>query len=213
MDNFLEKLKKSNKIVFYALLIITLPIILLFLFKDIVLKLIASSAETLVKKAREKDRQLKDSQDMANDEANRHKKRADELNEAAKQAQKNEEEDWHKKGSAAAGIIALILGLSVVGFELYNAYINHVPRLKKGQCIFFNLNEAKRIFSKESQIIIPVLGLVSESDPLNGEYVIINLSSEVFVRGVQFNLSYFEERRLKKIKKIDNCFGGIESEK
>lgn len=208
----LKELYEKNKILFYILVIVGLPLLILIAFKDIILKIIAGSANKLVTETKQKNEVLKAEQDKANSEANAHKEKADKLEAQANQAQKEDDSDWHKKGKVSLGVLAAIIGTAVVSFELYSAFINHVPRLKETQCVLFDLNEAKRLFPKETRIQIPVFGVVVKSDPIKGEYLIQSIFSQVMPLGAVFSLDYAEERRLTTIQKADTCEKLLEGE-
>jgi len=208
----LKELYEKNKLLFSLVIVIAAPLLLLILFKDLLLKMIAGSADKLVTETKQKDEALKAEQDKANVEANAHKEKADSLGAQADQAQKDDDADWHKKGSIKLGALAALIGAFVVGLELYFAFINHVPRLKEEQCVFFDLNEAKRLFPKEMGIQIPVFGVVAKSDFVKGEYLIQSIMSPVVEPGAFFTLAYAEERRLTSIEKADTCEKLLESE-
>lgn len=88
------KLWQDNKILFFLLL----PIILLILFKDIIITLIASGAHKNIDAAAEKDDKLKSDAQKHNVEAEIHKERAKEIENKIKN--NNERDiplDWNKR--------------------------------------------------------------------------------------------------------------------
>lgn len=79
----------KNKILFF----IIIPLIILVKFRDILIQLIVSSAKRLMKETREKDAQLRNEANAANQQANDLVKKAD----AADDNKPPVDEDWHKK--------------------------------------------------------------------------------------------------------------------
>lgn len=91
MDNFFSNLWKNNKILFFILI----PLVVVWFFKDLILKLIVGVANKELQNAKEKDSSIKQEQDKANDAADAHKANSDKLEQDIGKI--SEDEEWHKK--------------------------------------------------------------------------------------------------------------------
>jgi hypothetical protein len=91
MDNFISNLWKNNKIFFFILL----PLVIIWFFKDLILKLIVGVSNKELDSANKADTKLQQEQNKINDQANVHKANADKLEYKIKNI--SEDEEWHKK--------------------------------------------------------------------------------------------------------------------
>jgi hypothetical protein len=91
MDNFISNLWKNNKIFFFILL----PLVIIWFFKDLILKLIVGVSNKELDNANKADAKLQQEQNKINDQANVHKANADKLEDKIKNI--SEDEEWHKK--------------------------------------------------------------------------------------------------------------------
>lgn len=91
MDSFISNLWKNNKFLFFILI----PLVIIWFFKDILLKLIVGVANKELDSTKEKNSNLKQEQDKMNDTANLHRANADKLEQDINNISENEE--WHKK--------------------------------------------------------------------------------------------------------------------
>jgi hypothetical protein len=91
MDNFISNLWKNNKIFFFILL----PLVIIWFFKDLILKLIVAVSNKELDSANKADAKLQQEQNKINDQANVHKANADKLEDKIKNI--SEDEEWHKK--------------------------------------------------------------------------------------------------------------------
>jgi uncharacterized protein YlxW (UPF0749 family) len=91
MDNFISNLWKNNKIFFFILL----PLVIIWFFKDLILKLIVGVSNKELDSTKKADAKLQQEQNKINDQANAHKANADKLENEIKNI--SEDEEWHKK--------------------------------------------------------------------------------------------------------------------
>lgn len=92
MDEKIKKLWAENKLVFFLLL----PLIILFVFRDVVLAILTGSARKISQETAKKDADFKSQQDAANLEADRLRKEADEAGKEKPNVGEDWNKDWHK---------------------------------------------------------------------------------------------------------------------
>lgn len=90
MDNWIKKLWKDNKLLFFLLF----PLGLIIFFRDLIIEVLIGSARKTAEKAKETDGKLKEEQERLNMSANKNKKEADELKGELNNDVKS---DWNKK--------------------------------------------------------------------------------------------------------------------
>jgi hypothetical protein len=91
MDSFFSNLWNKNRVLFFILI----PLVILWVLKDILLKSIVFLGNREFKKAVEKDKEIKSEQDRLNNQANDHKANSDRLEKEIEKI--SEDEEWHKK--------------------------------------------------------------------------------------------------------------------
>lgn len=113
MDAWLKDLYSKNKIVFWLVFILVFPAIVLFLFRDLVLKFIVNKANEEFSEAKQTDASVKEKERMAKDQADGSKKEADSIEEKIKTIK--EDEDWNKKRGEVSDLqilgIIFLLGI------------------------------------------------------------------------------------------------------
>ncbi len=94
MDEKIKNLWNNNKILFFILI----PLIILYVLKDVIFALLGASARKTTEKAKEEDSKLKDQANQANLEAEKLKSQADSLEEKIDNRTSDDvPEDWHKR--------------------------------------------------------------------------------------------------------------------
>lgn len=91
MANFFDKYIKNN--IFWFLLLF--PLALLLFFKDLILSFIVETAHRQLDKAKNRDKKLSDDVEKLKMEADAAQKKADELEQAVKMIENDE--NWHEK--------------------------------------------------------------------------------------------------------------------
>lgn len=94
MDEKIKNLWNNNKILFFILL----PLILIFVFRDLILSLLIGSARKVSEGAKKEDEKLKDQALQAEREADKLKTQSDSIEEKIKERTEDDiPEDWHKR--------------------------------------------------------------------------------------------------------------------
>lgn len=113
MDAWLKDLYLKNKIVFWLVFVLVLPAIILFLFRDLVLKVIVNKANEELSEAKQTDATIKEKERMAKDQAEESKTNADSIEKKIKTIK--EDEDWNKKRGEVSElqVLAIIFFLGI----------------------------------------------------------------------------------------------------
>jgi len=91
MESWLNNARSNSKVLFYLLI----PLVLIFVFRDLLLSVLIGSARKMADEAKKKDAELKAEEDKLNSEADRLKSEADRIEDEIKKG--NDDEDWHRK--------------------------------------------------------------------------------------------------------------------
>lgn len=90
MDQYIKGLWSKNKFFFFLLL----PVLALYLLRDVIFGMIIGDARKVAKEAKKKDDKLQNEQQAAEQAANQAKSEADEIGKEADNV--DADEDWHK---------------------------------------------------------------------------------------------------------------------
>jgi len=94
MDEKIKNLWNNNKLLFFILL----PLVLLFVFRDLVLSLLIGSARRVTGAAKAEDEKLKSESSQIEREADKTKVEADEISKRIENRKEDDiSEDWNKK--------------------------------------------------------------------------------------------------------------------
>jgi zona occludens toxin (predicted ATPase) len=94
MDEKIKGLWNSNKILFFLLI----PIILIFVFRDLIMSILIGSARKVSENAKKEDEQLKSKADEAERQSELEKQKADLIADRIENRKEEDvSEDWHKK--------------------------------------------------------------------------------------------------------------------
>jgi hypothetical protein len=116
MDAWLKDLYSKNRIVFWIVFALVFPAIVLFFFRDLILKLIVGKANDELHSAQVSDAKLEEKQSSATREGSEHKAEADKIEEQVKNL--SGDEDWNKKrkGQADSTVLLAIFVLAILFF-------------------------------------------------------------------------------------------------
>jgi flagellar biosynthesis component FlhA len=115
MDKWFEDLYSRNKILFWFLLIFGLPFVVLFLFRDLILKIIVQKSNEELVESKTKDASLSEKERIAKESAESSKKKADSIEKEIDSIKTNE--DWNKKRGEKGeiGNLGLLMVVFAVG--------------------------------------------------------------------------------------------------
>jgi cytochrome c-type biogenesis protein CcmH/NrfG len=116
MDAWLKNLYDKNKVLFWIAFFLLLPAILIFLFRDLILKLIVNKANSELHSAQVSDARLEEKQSAASKEASEHKANAESIQKQIDGL--TPDEDWNKKrkGQSDASVLLVIFVLAILYF-------------------------------------------------------------------------------------------------
>jgi hypothetical protein len=107
MDSWFENLYSKNKILFWFLLIVGFPFVVLFLFRDLILKIIVAKSNEELAKSKIDDVNLSEKERVAKDSSELSKQNADTIEKEIGSIR--EDEDWNKKRGEVTDLSLLIV--------------------------------------------------------------------------------------------------------
>jgi hypothetical protein len=107
MDLWLENLYSKNKILFWFLLVVGLPFIVLFLFRDLILKVIVAKSNEELAKSKVDDASLSEKERVAKSSSEDSKKKSDAIETEIDSLK--EDEDWNKKRGEVSDLSLLVV--------------------------------------------------------------------------------------------------------
>lgn len=113
MDSWLENLYSKNKALFWIFLVVGLPFIVLFLFRDLILKIIVQKSNEELLNSKVEDAKISEKESSAKKAALESKRNADDIESKIKLIEKDE--DWNKKRKGEVSNLSFLFVIFIFG--------------------------------------------------------------------------------------------------